>query len=67
MRQQPETKVSEFRSAAVKRPMWPIRAADIPALLSEGPEPEPYRPSRPRWPEALTVSVLTLLRAERRR
>ncbi len=55
--------------AAMKRPLWPIRAADMPALLSEGPEPEPSRPGRASWPPvfAITLRLLTRLRGEYRR
>jgi len=61
MSQQPEANMSEPPSAAPRRPMRSVRVADIPALFSEGPEPEPSRPAQVRWP-AVGLMKLRLLK-----
>jgi hypothetical protein len=61
----------DFMSQGPARPVLrfsPIRVAEIPALFSEGPEPESRRPAHAPWPTAAALKrLLAGLRGEGRR
>jgi hypothetical protein len=46
---------SERPLVAASQPMRPVRAAAIPALFSEGPEPGLSRPVQVRWPAVAAI------------